>query len=100
MASHSLPGSALYQRHAGDDAKWTVEAQLLAAAVDELRVLAWQYVCAHTPKGKRQPTAPKPIPRPGVDSTPQGEGTKHLGSEPIPMSEWASWWASGGGEAA
>lgn len=42
------------------DGMWSLEAQLLASAVDELRVANWQRAAR---KGVK---APKPIPRPGV----------------------------------
>lgn len=43
-----------------DESTWTLDRQLLAAAVDALRVANWQ-----RSEGKKK-DYPKPIPRPGV----------------------------------
>lgn len=48
-------------------ASWSVEAYLLAAAVDRLSEVAWLTAAVNSKKGK-QPKQPKPIPRPGQKS--------------------------------
>lgn len=62
---------------------WSIEAQLLAEAVDTLRSGNWQRM------QKKSAPKPKPIPRPW-------EKTKatRLGSEPIPISQFDDWWDS------
>lgn len=48
--------------HDGPDA-WSVEAHLLAAAVDELNTLTWMTRAVHSRKPGKPP---KPLPRPGM----------------------------------
>lgn len=50
------------------EGRWSQAEMLLAAAVDTLRCLQWDYLCAHLPEGKR-PARPDPIRRPGVERT-------------------------------
>lgn len=47
------------------EGRWSQAEMLLAAAVDEMRILRWLYVTAHSDKAK--PEQPKPIRRPGID---------------------------------
>lgn len=47
------------------EGRWSQAEMLLAAAVDEMRILRWLYVTAHSDKSK--PDQPKPIRRPGID---------------------------------
>lgn len=47
------------------EGRWSQAEMLLAAAVDELRMLLWAYLSAHSDKSKRL-DRPEPIPRPGV----------------------------------
>lgn len=46
------------------EASWSVEAYLLASAVDRLGELTWITAAVNSKKGK-QPKQPKPLPRPG-----------------------------------
>jgi len=46
----------------GTDALWTLDRQLLAAAVDELRTSNWM----RSKDGAKNRNRPKPIPRPGT----------------------------------
>jgi len=45
--------------------RWSSTDMLLASLIDEVRILRWVYVSAHSKEGAR-PTAPQPVPRPGV----------------------------------
>lgn len=56
--------SATARAEIGESAVWPVEAHLLAGVYDQLAQANW-YTAAIHGKG-RQPTRPKPIPRPGV----------------------------------
>lgn len=77
-----LPTSSAYVRERnGGQPVWTITDYLLAAAVDALQAGNWQR------SGKRNAPKPKPVPRPG--QAPVGE---KYGSDPIPQSEFASWW--------
>ncbi|MDN6566334.1 MAG: DUF5361 domain-containing protein [Actinomyces sp.] len=49
-------------RKLNPDWRWSLDSQLGAAAVDQLRILAWQQT-KDGAKGRKQP---KPTPRPGV----------------------------------
>ena len=75
MAAH-LPqsGGSAVGRALNPDHDWTLEAQLLAATVDELRVLVWM----KTTDAQKNRNHPEPIPRPGVtpktDSIGAGDG--------------------------
>lgn len=60
--------------------------QLLAAAVDEIRGLAWQHAQTHSKRNLSR-YRPKPIPRPGVD-----DGSVRIGDGAIPVSEFDEWW--------
>jgi hypothetical protein len=48
-----------------DAQRWSKTEMLLATLIDEIRVLRWVYVSAHSKEGAR-PMAPAPVPRPGV----------------------------------
>lgn len=61
LITHLPEDSALAQRRVGP---WNLSAQLLAAAVDELRVANWQRAQMGT---KERIKPPKQIPRPGVN---------------------------------
>lgn len=81
---HNQPpteASALYRAINPDDWPWSMEAQLLAAAVDELRVGNWQ-----RGRGKKR-DFPKPITRPGVEP----DSTTYGGKKPLPMDDMAEW---------
>lgn len=75
----ATPGTAINRVYVGDHHMWQLPEQLMAAAVDELRVANWQRAAAGAKKGNA-PKRPKPIPRPGVD----GYGQKPAG---VPLSE-------------
>lgn len=65
----------------GDDARWGLPEQMLAAQADSLSWIVWSKT-ADAQKGRNKP---KPIPRPGVTSDDQD--VKHFGSDPVPLSE-------------
>lgn len=48
--------------------QWSRTEQILAAVRDELHVLRWLYISAHSDKGSRPKWKPEPLPRPGVVS--------------------------------
>lgn len=79
IVKQAAPGSAL-RRAAGDG--WSVTDHLLALVADELAVANWQR------QGKRNAPRPRPIPRPGAKEE------KVYGSDPIPLADFAAWWAS------
>lgn len=63
-------------------ANWGFTQELLATIVDLLAVANWQR------PGKKNAPKPKRIKRPGSTED------KRIGSKPIPLSEFASWWDS------
>lgn len=73
---HADPGSAL-RRDQGHD--WATTDYLLALIADQLAVANWQRT------GKTS-GRPKPIPRPEQDNS------EKYGADPIPLSEFNSWW--------
>lgn len=82
LVGSSRPDSALSQAM-GIEHMWGLREQLLAAAVDTLRVLAWQNT--EDAQEGRTWTAPDPIPRPGVD--PRGEHTVLGGDEVLSIDD-------------
>lgn len=58
-----LPEDSATKTHINDG--WPLTQQLLASAVDELRVMIWQ----KTKDGQKGRKPPKPIPRPGFEDT-------------------------------
>lgn len=58
---------------------WGPAEYLLALIADELAIANWQR------QGKKGAPRPKPLPRPGDKSV-------TYGSDPIPASEFESWW--------
>lgn len=83
IVRQSPPTSALV-RAMDPDVEWTLQNQLLAAAVDALRDDWWA-----THNGRRQ-DRPKPIERPG-----QRPDATTYGGDALPLDEMASWlgWA-------
>ncbi len=57
-----LPGAVLPDP---DAQRWSKTEMLLAALIDEVRILRFVYVSAHAEKGHKPPL-PAPYPRPGV----------------------------------
>lgn len=96
---HARPESAVFLVEYGEDAKWSHVAMLLADVGDAIRGLAYQgqvYRWIDCGEQGMPPERPRPTPRPGVDQAlPDGEGTTHLGADPIPMDEFDDWWATG-----
>lgn len=83
IVTYSPPESALHRARNPEEAaeaEWTLTNQLLAAAVDALRVGNWQR------GGGAKRDYPKPIARPGIEptSTTYGKGA-------IPYDEMADW---------
>lgn len=83
-----------FQRHVQADPKsalttelhgptWSIEAQLMAVAVDLLGIANWQRA------GRRSAPKPKRIPRPW-----EKPKTTALGKGAIPISEFDDWWES------
>jgi hypothetical protein len=64
--------SALARKRVGP---WSMNSQLLAAAIDELRVANWQRAQMGS---KERIKPPKPIPRPGVEEKPKNKMTAEL----------------------
>lgn len=66
----------------GDPSKgrWSQAEVLLAGLLDEFRYLRHDYTSTHLAKGAKKPTAPEPIPRPGVTSS-GGKRQKGLTAE-------------------
>lgn len=79
----AAPDSALV-RATGSDAVWGLQEQLLAAAVDNLAILAWQ----RTEDGHKGRNRPEPIPRPGITdkNKENGKVTEHFG-EAVPIGQ-------------
>lgn len=75
------PSSALATELHGP--AWTIEAQLLAEAVDALNMANWQRA------GRRHAPRPKRLPRPW-----EKPKTTTLGADPIPISKFNDWWDS------
>ena len=61
---------------------------LLAALVDELRMLSWGFSQAHSEHSLRR-YMPEPIPRPGISKR-----DRRVGYDPIPIKDFDSWWES------
>jgi hypothetical protein len=75
------PGSALSESVHGHRL-WSDDTELSAATVDALHTGNWQRAQRKTaPK-------PKPVPRPGAKAA----GSRTLGTDPIPASEFNDWW--------
>lgn len=72
--------SALMRSLHGDDSYWGLKEQLLAAAVDTLRVANWQ-------RGEGKGDEPEPIERPGVESKNQ----KMDGMDEAEALDWLGW---------
>lgn len=74
-----------------DEERWadgTITAALLADIFDQLAMLRAE----HAAKGSgRRPKEPKPYPRPWV----KRKNERHVGADPIPISEFEDWWNAG-----
>lgn len=55
--------------HDPDSESWSRAEQLLAAIADQLGIIHWTYISAHSEKGKGPKWTPEPILRPGVTPT-------------------------------
>lgn len=62
-------------------------AAILADIFDAIRVLDVEVMAKGS---RRKPRQPKPYPRPWA----KGKGEKHIGSDPIPIAQFDSWWDS------
>lgn len=63
---------------------WSTSEHLLAVLIDEVRISNWLFAVANTPKGKRRPARPEPLPRPGLTKPNKGKrygGTKRTYSK-------------------
>ena len=86
-----LPPTSALLREIDEDMSWTRDQMLLALIADELAVANWMAICRGQKKSK-WPKQPEPIPRPGVKKVDEG---KHIGSDPIPISEFEKWYYGG-----
>lgn len=84
MIVHLPQDSALARAVQPDASPWTLEAQLLAEAVDGVRWLQW----SKTKDAERNRNRPKPFPRPGVTDQ---EKTRKITAEPSSVDEIAEW---------
>jgi hypothetical protein len=75
--------SAVYREMVGEDAVWTLEAQLMALAVDVLNIANFQ-------RGSGKGTKPKPLERPGV--RPKGREVYGDRSDAVSPAEFRSFW--------
>jgi len=69
---------------------WSRTEQLLARLVEAVERLDWHFIC----KGRKRsdwPQPPKPIPRPGV----KDDSERHIGRNPISISEFDAWYEGG-----
>ena len=87
---HLPPTSAVYREYYGDASEFSSDLKqnaILADVFDAIQALTYTYAKAHGGKGKK----PKPYPRPWrVD-----DGAQHIGSNPIPISEFNDWYYGG-----
>lgn len=77
-----------------DEADWAGSSyaqQLLAGISDALSMLAWEFAQVNSKHDLRR-YIPRPIPRPGVVD----DRNVSYGRDPIPVSEFDSWWQGGG----
>ncbi|MCK2236448.1 MULTISPECIES: hypothetical protein [unclassified Crossiella] len=74
LIQHLPRDGALARELRGEAADWGLGEQLLAAAVDQLAAANWMYAAAHTAEGADPPERPLPVPRPGIEQTPEPAG--------------------------
>lgn len=91
--------SALWRETHADSNEWlpwldgTMVAPMLANLVDVTNYARWEYAISCTKKGHSKPRRPKRVPVPWLAGT---SGERHIGSDPIPISEFDAWWDSKG----
>lgn len=101
FVDHLPPTSALMRELRPESAEtlaWldgSMVAPLLADLIDSVAYGRWEYLASHVPKGKRMPKEPRRLPRPW-DRAEAEKGVRRVGRDPIPISEFDSWWESGG----
>lgn len=74
------------------DADWQNNAilpQLVATLIDELRVFQWMFAQSKSKRNIKN-KFPEPIKRPGIT-----DKTKKYGKDPIPVSDFKSWYEGG-----
>jgi hypothetical protein len=69
LIEHLPRDAALVRALHGEVAEWGLTEHLLAGAVDELAVGNWLFVAANSDENADVPERPRPVPRPGVDTT-------------------------------
>lgn len=69
-----LPAGANLWQAQQSNAGWSTEAHLLAAVIDQLRVLAWQ----NTEDGQKNRSRPEPVERPETEAEQQAESERVL----------------------
>ena len=85
------PESATVAAIAPGKGGWSRTDMLLARICEGIEELAWITACKGLKKSS-WPKRPERIPRPGVEP----DGDRHIGKDPIPISEFDEWY--GGGE--
>lgn len=86
---HLPPESAVYRAKYPDAAAFASSLKrnaILADLFDAVAAFNYTFARAHGGKGKQ----PKPYDRPWAD-----DGARHVGSDPIPISEFNSWYYGG-----
>lgn len=101
FVAHLPPTSALVREmhpEMGATLAWadgSMVAPLLADLIDSVAYGRWEYLASRVPKGKKRPRVPKRMPRPWEKAEVE-KGERRVGSDPIPISEFDSWWESRG----
>lgn len=86
---HLPPSSAVYREAYGDASNFASDLKqsaILADLFDAIQALTYAYAKTHGGKGNK----PKPYPRPWVT-----DDAQHIGSKPIPISEFNDWYYGG-----
>jgi hypothetical protein len=81
--------SSLWRKFSGELGDWPLTVQLLASAVNALRILAWQNTEDATKRNPRH--RPEPILPPGTELPPHRRKTKRIGDARMSLSEAKDW---------
>ena len=84
-----LPEESATMRALTPDWRWSLEAHLLAALIDETRVGWWVYERTTNARSRRK--APKPIERPGVEQAADADSKTWGKGSAIPLDEMREW---------
>jgi hypothetical protein len=91
------PGSELWRETHDESDDWlpwldgTMVAPMLVSLLDSLNLQRWEYALSCTTKGRTKPRKPKPTSVPWRDDASR---ERHIGHDPIPISEFDQWWDS------